>query len=161
MAASLSDLVHSLTEIIHKIKCKDCHCFFEYQSVKEQSIKCKCLSCNKDYSNNIDVELKNRFKNTFKFSNNNINKFILLLKKGISPYEYMDNRQKFNETSLPENKGFYSNLNLEDIADADYMHVKRICKDFEIKNSGEHHDLYLKMIHYFQLLVLKILEKCF
>ena len=85
----------------------------------------------------------------------------MLLRKGISPYEYMDNRQKFNETSLPENKGFYSNLNLEDIADADYMHVKRICKDFEIKNSGEHHDLYLKMIHYFQLLVLKILEKCF
>ena len=143
MAASLSDLVHNLTEIIHKIKCKDCHCFLEYQSVKEQSIKCNCLSCNKDYSNNT------------------INKFILLLRKGISPYEYMDNRQKFNETSLPENKGFYSNLNLEDIADADYMHVKRICKDFEIKISGEHHDLYLKMIHYFQLLVLKILEKCF
>ena len=28
---------------------------------------------------------------------------------------------------------FYSNLNLENITDADYMHAKRICKDFEIK----------------------------
>ena len=32
MAASLSDLVDSLTEEIHKIKCKDCDCFLEYES---------------------------------------------------------------------------------------------------------------------------------
>ena len=30
------------------------------------------------------------------------------------------------------------------ITDADYMHTKRICKDFEIKHLGEYHDLYLK-----------------
>ena len=30
----------------------------------------------------------------------------------------------FNETSLPEKEEFYSNLNLEDITDADYMHGK-------------------------------------
>ena len=28
--------------------------------------------------------------------------------------------------------------------DADYIHAKRVCKDFEIKNLGEHHHLYLK-----------------
>ena len=28
--------------------------------------------------------------------------------------------------------------------DADYMHTKRICKEFEIKHLGEYHDLYLK-----------------
>ena len=38
----------------------------------------------------IDEELKKRFKSTFKFTNNEINKFILLLKKGFYPYEYMD-----------------------------------------------------------------------
>ena len=31
---------------------------------------------------------------------------------------------------------------MEDITDADYMHVKRVCKDFEIKNLGEYHGLY-------------------
>ena len=33
---------------------------------------------------------------------------------------------------------------MDDITDTDYMHVKRVCKDFEIKNVGEYHDLYLK-----------------
>ena len=33
---------------------------------------------------------------------------------------------------------------MEDITDADYMHAKRVCKDFEIKKSGEYYDLYLK-----------------
>ena len=33
---------------------------------------------------------------------------------------------------------------MEEITDADYMHGKRVCKDFEIKNLGEYHDLYLK-----------------
>ena len=33
---------------------------------------------------------------------------------------------------------------MEDITDADYMRGKRVRKDFEIKNLGEYHDLYLK-----------------
>ena len=74
MTSSLSNLVDNLTEGIHKIKRKDC--FLEYESVKDDLIKYKCLSCNKDYSNKIDEELKKRFKNTFKFSNNDINKLI-------------------------------------------------------------------------------------
>ena len=61
MTSSLSNLVDNLTEGIHKIKCKDCDCFLEYESVKDNLIKYKCLSCNKDYSNKIDEELKKRF----------------------------------------------------------------------------------------------------
>ena len=80
----------------------------------------------------------------FNFSDNDINKFILLLRKGIYPYEYMDDWQKFHETTLPEKEEIYSNLNMEDIIDADYVCVKRVCKDSEIKNLGEYHDLYLK-----------------
>ena len=33
---------------------------------------------------------------------------------------------------------------MENITDADYIHVKRACKDFEIKHLGKYHDLYLK-----------------
>ena len=50
----------------------------------------------------------------------------------------------FIETKLPEKEVFFNNLNMEDIIHADYMHVKRVCKYFKIKNLGECHDLYLK-----------------
>ena len=33
---------------------------------------------------------------------------------------------------------------MENITDADYMHEKKVCKDFEIKNLGEYHDLYVQ-----------------
>ena len=56
----------------------------------------------------------------------------------------MDIWENFNETSLPEKEDFYSHLNMEDITDADYVHTKRVCKDFEIINLGEYHDLYVQ-----------------
>ena len=85
------------------IKCKDCDCFLEYESVKDNLIKYKCLSGNKDYSNKLDEKLKKQFKNTFRSSDNSdINKFVLLLRKGFKHHEYMDNWEKFNETTSPE-----------------------------------------------------------
>ena len=56
--------------------------------------------------------------------------------------EYMDDWEKFSETS--EKEEFYSHLNKEDITDDDYTYAKRVCKDFEIKNLGEYHDLYVQ-----------------
>ena len=110
MATSLSNLVDNLTEEIHKIKCKYCDCFLGYESVNDDLIKYKCLSCNKKYSNRLDEELKKKSKNTFKFFNNYINKFILMSRKGVYPYEYMDHWEMFNETTLPEKEEFYNNL---------------------------------------------------
>ena len=57
----------------------------------------------------------------------------------------MDDWGKFNETILPAKERFYSNLNMKEIRDADYMHGKTNCKDFELKNLNEYHDLYLKI----------------
>ena len=54
----------------------------------------------------------------------------------------MDEWEEFTETSLPEE--FYSNVNMEDTTAADYIHGKKVCRDFEIKNLGEYHDFYLK-----------------
>ena len=56
----------------------------------------------------------------------------------------MESWEKFNETSLTEKEDFYSLLNMEDITGADYAHAKRVCKDSEIKNLGEYHDLYIQ-----------------
>ena len=65
-----------------------------------------------------------------------------MLRKGVYPYEYKDYWKNFNE-ALPEKEDFSSHLNMEDITDADFAHAIRICKDFEIKNLGEYHDLYV------------------
>ena len=64
----------------------------------------KCLFSNKCYSKKLNEELKENSKNTFKFSNTDINKFILLLRKSVYPYEYIDDWKKFNKTTLSEKK---------------------------------------------------------
>ena len=56
----------------------------------------------------------------------------------------MDSCEKFNETSLPDTKAFYSKLYLEDITDEDYAHAQKVLKVFKLKNLGDYHDLYLQ-----------------
>ena len=72
--------------------------------------------------------LKERFFNRNKFSNQH-SKFILLFRKDVYPYEYMDDWENFNETSLPEKQDFYSFLNMEDITDT-AQKMKFSVKDF-------------------------------
>ena len=67
-----------------------------------------------------------------------------MLGKVVCFYEYIDEWEKFNKTSLPEKEEFYTNLNMKHITDADYTRAKRVCKDFKIKNFGEHYDFCLK-----------------
>ena len=69
-----------------------------------------------------------------------------MLQKDVYPYEYMDDWEKVNETLLPEKENFYSQLNMEDLTDADYTHAKTVCKDFEIKNLRKYHDLYVQSV---------------
>ena len=56
----------------------------------------------------------------------------------------MDNWEKINETTLPPKEAFYSNLNLENISDEDYVHAQKVWEVFEIKNLGEYHALYVQ-----------------
>ena len=68
------------------------------------------------------------------FFNHYFSKFILLLRKSVFRYEYMDNWKKFTKTLLPEKEDFYSNFNMENITDADYACRKRVLKYFKIKS---------------------------
>ena len=121
-----------------------CNCFLECKNFKGDLIEYKCLCCKKNYRQKFDGMLKERFFNTYKCSDHDNNKFILLLQKGVYPYKYMDDWKKLTETSLPEKKDFYSHLDMEDITDTDYMHAKSVRKDFENKNLGEYQDLYVQ-----------------
>ena len=85
-------------------------------------------------------QLKN-FPTLYKLCNGNLNKFFLLLRKGIYPYEYIDTWERFDEKTIPPKEAFCSELNLENITDKDYEHVQKVWEAFEIKNLGEYHDL--------------------
>ena len=54
----------------------------------------------------------------------------------------MDTWERFDETSLPDEKAFYSELNIEDIIDKDYTHAQNVFKQFKLKNPADYHDLY-------------------
>ena len=73
----------------------------------------KSLCRNKNYQHQFDEKLKERFFNTCKFSYHHNNKFILLLRKGVYPYKHMNDREKFNETSLHEKEDFPPSLKYE------------------------------------------------
>ena len=57
------------------------------------------------------ASLIEKFTNTYQSCNKDLNKFELLLRKGVYPYEYMDSWKRFKEESLPDKKTFYSKLN--------------------------------------------------
>ena len=49
-----------------------------------------------------------------------------------------------NETSLPDEKAFYSELHVEDITDKDYAHAQKVFKELKLKNLGDYHDFYVQ-----------------
>ena len=80
----------------------------------------------------------------FGFDEYNENQYKLLIKKGIYPYEYMNDWDKFKETKLPPKEAFYSKLNMVGVREEDYEHANRVWKEFILKDLGEYHGLYLK-----------------
>ena len=79
----------------------------------------------------------------YKFCDGDLNKFVLLLRKDVYPYEYMDSWERFNETSLPPKKDFYSELILEDISEKDYLHAQKVFTKYWT-DMGDYHDLYVQ-----------------
>ena len=144
MAMPLLKLIENLSEGLHNNKCLDCESCLDYIKTKNEKLILKYFNCETYYRKKINKELIKRFTSTYEFCNKDLNKFILLLTKGVYPYEYMDNWERFNETSLPNKESFYSNLNMENIDDIDYRHGNNVFKIFKLKNLGEYHALYVQ-----------------
>ena len=73
------------------------------------------------------------------------NKFNLLARKGVYPYEYMDSLEKLKETALPSKEAFYSRLNDGGISDEDYAHAQNVWKTLKMKYFKDYHELYNKV----------------
>ena len=123
MATSLSNLADNLSEINNK-NCKKCmernkiksEC--RYIKQKENKLIYKCKKCNDISYKSVNGFIE-KFRSICEFCNKDLNKFVLLIRKGVYPYEYMDSWENFNETELPDKESFYSELNKQGITDED------------------------------------------
>ena len=88
MSSKLSKLVNNLSEIYSK-SCRECKSVCDFIGLKNSKLHHKCSVCRKGWLTPLDRLIK-KFPNTYKFCNNDINKFSLLLRKGVYPYEYVD-----------------------------------------------------------------------
>ena len=131
MTGSLDKHVNNLSELF------DCNC----ENKKEQVIKLKhedniihskCKTCHKRFKQDLEL-LKEKFKYTYTLCNDDISKFLLLLRKGVYPYEYMNDWNKFSDTELPSHNAFYSSLKETNITKQDYNHVKKVWYELNAK----------------------------
>ena len=97
-------------------------------------------------SSSLDKLVSNLPAEALKYTNKRFRKekFNLMTRKGIYPYDYMDSFEKFNKTELPTKEEFYSILNNEHISDKDYCHAKKVLNTFQLQTMGEYHNLYLQ-----------------
>ena len=146
MTRGLSTLVDNLSELTI-CKCgpndkKDI--ITKAKKVKDKDyVLIKCNTCNfkkKLIANN----LIKRFPSAFKLCKGNLKKFLLLLRKGVYPYEYMNSMDKFDEIELPSIDNFYSSLQKKHISDKDYAHAKKIWNVWDMKTIGDYHNLYVQ-----------------
>ena len=131
MSISLLSLANRISDGLYKEKCTSYKSYRDYMSIKDDQQSSNqlillCFKCKMNYNKDFNKKLITRFASTYEFCYEDINKFILLLRKGFYPYEYMDHWEKFNETPSPNKEDFYSTLNMEDMTDIDYRHAKRI-----------------------------------
>ena len=116
----------------------------KYIGFKNNRLEYKCKECRNESAKSVKGLIRT-FPIRYVFCNGSLSKFLLLLRKGVCPYEYMDSWEIFNKT-LPPKKYFYSELNKEGITDEEYAHGEKVWKKFSIKDLGEYHDWYVQTI---------------
>ena len=68
---------------------------------------------------------------------------MLIKKKGEVPYEWFDSEEKVNETHLPSQHDFYSELQKKSLSDEDYHHVLHVWDHFEFPTFQEYMEFYM------------------
>ena len=94
-------------------------------NVKDGLFFFNCSDFNKIYEKEFNEDLAKRLENNYTFCDKDIKRFCLMIRKEVYPYECTDSCQRFHKTSFPDKKEFYSNLNMEDITNADCKHAKK------------------------------------
>ena len=112
MLSSLSSFVDNLSET-YKKECKGCEerrkikSLSNFIGLENNKLNYECKEFKKRLLKLIS-ELNKKIPNVYQFFSEDTNKFVLLLRKDVYPYEYMDSWERFDETLLPDKKAFYS-----------------------------------------------------
>ena len=106
----------------------------------------------------FNKDLINSFANTYRFCSEEINKFILLLRKDIYPHEYKDSWERFDEASLRDKEFLYSKLYLKKLLIKATHMLKKHLKNLTWKILVIIMTCMFKVIHYCLQVYLKILE---
>ena len=53
-------------------------------------------------------------------------------------------KKKLDNGKSPDKKGFYSELNLEDITDKDYTHAQKVFEESKLKILGDYQEFYVQ-----------------
>ena len=144
MATSLSKLVDNLIENIHNDKCVKCKSNLCFVRAINGTLLFECVDCKKEFEKKFNKALLERSSSTYEFCGNDMDKFFILLRKGVYPYEYMDGWDRFSEKDLTDKVSFYSSLTMEDISKTDYVHANNVFKKFCMNNLGDYHNLYVR-----------------
>ena len=76
MLTSLSKLVDNLSEGLRNNICVDCKSYLDYMITKDEKLIFRCYCCKKNYENDFNKKLIERFANIYEFCNGDLNKFI-------------------------------------------------------------------------------------
>ena len=82
----MSSPTDNLSAGLHKGKCQKRKSGLEYATFKDSTLTFKCVHCNKNYEKEFDDDLPN----TYRFCDGDINRFFLMLRKGVYSYKHMD-----------------------------------------------------------------------
>ena len=96
MSTSLSIFLDNLSDGFHCNKSIDCKSSLDYMINQDDQLILRCFECKKKYQKDFNKDLINRFANIYEFCKRDINRFILFLRKGTYPYEYIDSWEGFN-----------------------------------------------------------------
>ena len=83
MSCSLSSLVTKLSEGVHNDRGLDCKYSLDCMTTKDEQLIFRCFELKKNYKKEFNKELIKRFANIYEFCSEDINKFILLSRKGV------------------------------------------------------------------------------
>ena len=87
MSTSLWNLVDNFSDRLHSDKSTDCKSYLDYMLIKDDQLILRCFECKNKNNKGFNKDLVKIFANFYKFCDKDINKYILLLKKGVYSYE--------------------------------------------------------------------------